>query len=84
MFGEAGWEILLVLYIHDGICRLCVRQLSRLVDIAPTTILRWLGELESRHYVSSCRNHLDRRLVLLELTDFGREQLTSYLEGATV
>lgn len=80
MLGETGWEILLVLYIHDGLTRLCVKDVGQLIDTPATTVLRWLKVLEDDNFISVRKHHLDRRVTLLDLTDKGRTRFASYLE----
>ena len=80
-FGEAGWEILLILYIHDGLTRLCIRDLGQLIDTPATTILRWLKVLEDEDFIAVRKHHLDRRVSILDLTEIGRARVKAYLEG---
>lgn len=83
MLGETGWDILLVLYIHDGLTRLCVKDVGQLIDAPTTTVLRWLKILEDDNFISTRKHHLDRRVTLLDLTDMGRERFSAFLTDTT-
>lgn len=78
-FGECGWEILLALFIRDGVTRLCIRELSQLTDTPTTTVLRWLKVLQDQSLITIHKHQLDRRVSLVELTQLGRENFADYL-----
>ena len=82
MLGETGWEILLVLFIHDGLTRLCIRDVGQLVDAPSTTVLRWVKVLENEKYIEVRKHNTDRRISILDLTNMGRERFTAFLEEA--
>lgn len=81
IFGEAGWDILLVLYIHDGRTRICIKDLGKLIDTPATTILRWLKVLEDENFIAVRKHQFDRRVSILDLTQMGRARVEAYLEG---
>lgn len=78
MLGETGWDILLVLFIHDERARLCVKDVGQLVNAPATTLLRWLKILEDDNFISIRKHQLDRRVTLVELTDMGRERFSAF------
>lgn len=78
MLGETGWEILLVLYVHDGLSRLRVKDVGQLIDAPATTILRWLKVLEERGFIAMRKHHLDGRVTILDLTAEGRGLFNTY------
>ena len=80
MFGEPAWEILLVLYIHDGLARLCIKDVGQLISTPATTILRWVKVLQDENFISVRKYHVDRRVTHLDLTDFGRSRVAAYME----
>ena len=84
MLGETGWEILLVLYIHDGLTRLCIRDLGPLIDSPATTVLRWLKVLKDEDFISLRKHPNDRRVTILDLTDLGRKRFQAYLDAAVI
>jgi len=81
MFGETGWDLLLVLYIADAGQRLSISRLARRSRAAQTTVLRWLNYLESRNWIRREGHPDDRRSMFVEITDEGRCALNSYLSG---
>lgn len=78
MFGEPAWDILLELYIRDGV-PLSIGKLVALVGEPKTTILRWIDYLEKERLVARDPDLLDRRLVQVALLDRGRTLLDAYL-----
>lgn len=67
-----AWRILLELYIHRGSrWDLSVTAVSLAADIAPTTSLRWLAELEDRGLIDRLADQLDRRRIHVRLTQEG-------------
>jgi DNA-binding MarR family transcriptional regulator len=80
MFGEPAWEILLALYVTDSVeRRLSIAQLTTVTHVPLTTALRWLAHLEDQEFVSRSIAPSDQRIVLIELTDFGRRSMEVYL-----
>lgn len=83
LFGEPAWEILLALYITDEVeRRLSIAQLTAVTHVPLTTALRWLAHLEDQGLVSRTIAPDDHRMVLIELTDFGRRTMDAYLSHA--
>ena len=78
MFGEPGWDILLILYTEEDTNRLQVSRLVTASGSPATTGLRWLDYLESQQLVCRQKHPTDRRIELVELTDKGRTALDSY------
>jgi len=78
MFGEPGWDILLILYTEENTNRLQVSRLVTASGSPATTGLRWLDYLESQQLVCRQKHPTDRRIELVELTDKGRTALDSY------
>jgi DNA-binding MarR family transcriptional regulator len=80
MFGEPGWEMLLVLYVGDfdgG--RQTIGKLAGSIGAPQTTALRWIDYLEKERLISRQPDPLDRRTVVVEITDKGRQKLEDYL-----
>jgi DNA-binding MarR family transcriptional regulator len=78
MFGEPGWDILLILYTEEQNTRLPVSRLVTASGCPATTGLRWLEYLESQDLVCRRPHPTDRRVELVELTKKGRDALDSY------
>jgi DNA-binding MarR family transcriptional regulator len=81
MFGEAGWDILLLLYTDVETPRHKVGMLANFTGAAPTTVARWLDYLEERAWVKRWPHPTDLRIILVELTDRGRSRLDSYFSN---
>lgn len=83
LFGEPGWDILLALYVIDDVeRRLSIAELTAITHVPLTTSLRWLAYLEEQDLVSRTAAPNDQRVVLVELTDEGRQAMESYFSHA--
>jgi hypothetical protein len=80
IFGEPGWEMLLVLYLAEGGGpRQTVTKLCRSSGVPLTTALRWLHFLEADHLVMRTASPVDKRISYLELTEEARSALDRLL-----
>lgn len=59
------------------------QDLSRLLNLDPTTVVAVIDDLENRHYVERRRSPSDRRRYVLDLTAAGREALVATDRVAT-
>lgn len=80
LFNEPAWDVLLVLYIHHGVSRLCIKDVLQMIDTPQTTLLRWLKTLEDENFVSVRKHPFDRRVSILDLTELGLSYMAAYLE----
>lgn len=81
MFGEPAWDILLVLYVGEGMGELrTVNQASELAGVAPTSAKRWIEYLEQNQLVTRRTHDKDSRRILLELTGRGRAGLDGFFQ----
>lgn len=80
IFGEPPWEIMLALYLDfpDGTT---IATLASRVELAGTTVRRWLGYLKDHQLVQSVCSARDRRSQCVLLTDSAREKLDSYFNA---
>jgi DNA-binding MarR family transcriptional regulator len=80
IFGEPGWEMLLVLYVSEQQSqRLTVTTLCQNSGFPVTTALRWLHFLEADRLVSRTPSPVDRRIFYLDLTEKARSALDRLL-----
>jgi DNA-binding MarR family transcriptional regulator len=85
MFGEAAWEILIVLYITEhSQSRHSVSKIAELCGSPLTSSVRWLDYLEREKYLERSDHPTDRRTVLILLTDLGRSVLDSYYSAVVL
>jgi DNA-binding MarR family transcriptional regulator len=84
LFGEIGWEMLLVLYYSDFAgARQTVGRLVESIAAPSTTALRWLDYLEKEALVRRAPHPTDRRITFVILLEKGRSLLDRYFgEGA--
>jgi DNA-binding MarR family transcriptional regulator len=82
MFGEPAWEMLLILYAELQRTRLNIALLSRKLDLAPSTALRWLNYLEHKALVVREPHPTDLRTANIKLTSIAIEALDLYLSEA--
>lgn len=79
LFGEPGWDILLALFVIDDVeRRLSIAELTAKTHVPLTTSLRWLAYLEERDLLQRSIAPNDQRMVLIELTDEGRQAMETY------
>ena len=82
IFADPGWDILLELYAvelaHE---RATVTEVCRVAAVAPTTGLRWIGQLEQAGLISRNPDTEDRRRVFLKLTSAGVVAMQRYFEA---
>lgn len=82
MFGEAGWDMLLALYVLDvSGQRQTVGSLFQFSGAPPTTANRWLAYLEAHSLVVREDHPTDRRTAFVTLTPVGRQKLDLYYSG---
>jgi len=79
MFGEAAWEMLLLLYITERGPRQTVTRLVEASGFSKSTALRWLEYLEERRWVRREPHATDKRAAFVALSDQGRELIELYL-----
>lgn len=80
IFGEPGWDILLVLYIAEQSAgRLTTSRLAEQIQSPLTSVVRWLSYLESEGLIKRQAHPTDRRTVFIRLLEKGRVALDSYL-----
>jgi DNA-binding MarR family transcriptional regulator len=79
MFGEAGWDLLLALYIADFAgTQQTIGNLVSSIGEPPTSALRWVDYLEKERLISRRPSPRDRRAVIVEITDKARSKLDDY------
>jgi len=80
LFNEAGWDMLLAVYITDFAGgRQTVGKLISWIGAPHTTSIRWIDYLENHRLVARQENPNNRRIVFVDLTDKGRDLLDRYL-----
>jgi DNA-binding MarR family transcriptional regulator len=72
-----------VLAAVDGGTPLSQQDISKLLNLDPTTVVAVIDELERRDYVARRRNPDDRRRYILGLTDSGRSALADAEQAAS-
>ena len=83
LFGEAGWDILLALYIARGRgYRLKVGDACFEARVPTTTALRWLEHIETAGLIERRSNAIDKRSTLVELSRDGTARMNEYLTVA--
>lgn len=82
MFGEAGWDMLLALYIARGRgYRLKISDACFESRVPASTALRWLDFLERSDLVERQGSPLDRRTVMVDLSSKAVGQMNDYLSN---
>ncbi|MFE9425166.1 MarR family winged helix-turn-helix transcriptional regulator [Kitasatospora sp. NPDC006697] len=78
-FQEAGYTLrhFMVYSALAGEAQLSQQDLSKVVNLDPTTVVALIDEMERTGHVERHRNPADRRRYILRLTEAGREALTA-------
>ena len=80
IFREPAWDILLDLFVAGdegkqvGVASACIAS-----RVPPTTALRWLTVLIEARYIERHDSPGDRRVSIVSLTPFGRDQMAAYI-----
>ena len=75
LFSDPAWDILLELYAaHLGRRAMSIQELAVAIDIAPTTIARWIAALTARGLVATELDELSSR-VRVSLSDDGKSKM---------
>lgn len=83
MFGEPGWDVLLVLYVTeraDG--RQPIGRLAEWIQTPLSTVVRWVDYLVKERLVAREPHPTDKRIIFIRLRQKGRELLERYLGAA--
>ena len=79
LFADPAWDILLNLYAaHLAQRRTTVSWVCSAAAVPATTALRWISNLATEGLIVRSADPLDRRRVLLELSERGRNSMTAY------
>lgn len=80
LFAEPAWDILLLLYIaHHRDQTMEVGRLCTAVSVAPTTALRWIGQLLDRGLATHLAPDSAQGDVHILLSPCGIEEMERYL-----
>jgi hypothetical protein len=80
LFADPAWDILLDLYLATlEQRRVSVSSLCIAASVPSTTGLRYIGTLVQRGMVVRTQNHLDHRVVYVELADATLEAMRRYV-----
>ena len=79
---ELPWNLLLLLYVHEGQVRLNVTSIHTEVGAPMTTVLRWLSHLEEEGFINRVRHPNDGRIAYISLSSAGKGTLDFYFDAA--
>jgi hypothetical protein len=77
--SDGAWNMVLSAFSSPPDAKLTVTSVCYSSCYPMTSALRWLDKLINRGIFQRSRTDKDRRLVYINLTDVGREQMTQYL-----
>ena len=61
-----------------------VSDLTRASGVPSTTALRWMATLQEQGLTRRRLNHLDARVVFIEMETKGRDQVAAFLQKAVI
>lgn len=81
LFGEAAWDILLVLYCAETKqVRLTISNVCDASGVPPTTALRWINRLESDGTIERAPHPSDGRVFRLKLSEEALQRMDELLD----
>ena len=81
LFGEPAWDILLDLFsAHLQNKRISVTSVCIAANVAPTTALRWISELQENLLIERFDSDTDRRVKWVRLTDSASKMMFDYFK----
>ena len=81
LFGEPAWDILLDLFsAHLQNKRISVTSVCIAANVAPTTALRWISELQENLLIERFDSDTDRRVKWVRLTDSASKLMFEYFK----
>ena len=81
LFGEPAWDILLDLFsAHLQNKRVSVTSVCIAANVAPTTALRWITELQENKLIERFDSETDRRVKWIRLTDSASKMMFDYFK----
>ena len=81
LFGEPAWDILLDLFsAHLQNKRVSVTSVCIAANVAPTTALRWITELQENTLIERFDSETDRRVKWIRLTDSASKMMFDYFK----
>lgn len=85
IFGEAGWDVLVALYItEERPPRKAISCLAQMVAASSATAWRWIDYLEQQRLVIREGASDDPRQVFVSLTDHARQVLDGYFSHTSM
>ena len=81
LFGEPAWDILLDLFsAHLQNKRISVTSVCIAANVAPTTALRWISELQENLLIERFDSDTDRRVKWVRLTESASKMMFDYFK----
>lgn len=85
LLDDAGWDMMLTLFLNaEDNDVLFVKQLVVASFFTPTAAMRRIARLEQAQFLKRRPDPLDKRRVIVQLTDRGRSAMIDVLEHAFV
>ncbi len=81
LFSEAGWDAILILFTDGPFASQGTEALASQLDIAPTTMARWIAVLEHEGLIERKPASSPSDEGTLRLSSAGRNAVRGYLEA---
>ena len=78
MFGEPGWDMLLILFVGQGGARISASRLASECGASKSSGTRWIDYLADRRFIVRKQHPTDKRTQFVELTTEARDALEHY------
>lgn len=82
LFGEAGWDVMLILFSGEPGTSDCAESLSSRIDLPLSTIMRWIAVLEMEGLVEARPQSSRSEREAVRLSESGFHSVQAYLRAA--
>ena len=84
LFGEAGWDVLLILFSAEPGTSDCGASIASRLDLPFSTVLRWIAVLETEGLVKAMPQSSLSEREAVRLSDAGFGSVQAYLRATMI
>lgn len=84
LFGEAGWDVMLILFSGEPGTSDCAESLSSRIDLPLSTVMRWIAVLETEGLIEAMPQSSPSEREAVRLSEAGFGSVQAYLRATMV
>ena len=81
LFGEAGWDVMLILFSGEPGTSDCAESLSSRIDLPLSTVMRWIAVLEMEGLIGARPKSSQSEREAVRLSEAGFHSVQAYLRA---